>query len=388
MCCCNTYEDVFGWIGVIIINIAFITIISFSATTSSFLWGFIICTIYTVLLFIIARYFDKPPTSSVQEQDQQEGERNDEGETIVAVNPTPTKKIFVAFFYGLGVLSLGASGFLFTLTIFRRDDPCTDIEGNYDDGYYSQCISNYFLKVGITNIFVSALPIIVVSIILWAKKSISTCGSTAYIGVAALGLAIFIIIDPEGNSESGFLKWWFFATSTAWILILSYLLIETDDKRSKAPLSWGVNTGSIAFFIVMFYVVDLPNDAIENWIMINAFSFIPLIFVGLLSDQNFVVFLGAIGFAIDAWRLSSDLNLILQFIVLGFTGIAIIFLGLWLRRNQDRIRRPFVEWIKKHPLLVWKEDEGTTNDDQNFADIETSTPENENGNGTSANEGA
>eukprot|EP01083_Nonionella_stella_P219724 786776_1 len=340
--CCSDSQDVFSWIGAAIVNIAFIMIVSYSAS-QNFIAGFIACAIYSVILFMLARYFEKKPSNSSV------GDEFVEGASIaLATDATPNDaapQTVVGLFYGLGILAIGATGFLFTLSIIGESE-CDD--------YYGECRSTWIRKQAIVNIFVTIIPMILVSLALWVKKSIPPCGFTTYFGIGLFGTALLAVIDPllQNDSSATFYKWWYTLTSVAWILILSYLLVVPENGLSKAPLSWGLNTGALVFFVIMFVMVEIENDTALSWFLINVLSFIPLIFQGIVTEHNFLVFLGGLGFLIDALRAGEHFGIIVQFITLAVAGLGVTAMGLWLKKNQDRIRDPYVNWLKEHPLSL------------------------------------
>merc|ERR1719491_1547693 len=51
-------SDIFSWIGGIIVNISFFAIITLSIG-DSWIYGCITCVIYTIVLFLLARYFER-----------------------------------------------------------------------------------------------------------------------------------------------------------------------------------------------------------------------------------------------------------------------------------------------------------------------------------------
>ena len=168
-----------------------------------------------------------------------------------------------------------------------------------------------------------------------------------YLGLVFFGAALTIAIDPHSSNDifaNTFYKLWILVSSLIWTLTLVYhslRLVLSRDETKKTSLSWGINVGALAYFCIMFVMVEIDNDTIWNWITVNLFSFIPLILLGIISDHNFIVFLGVLGLYIDIVRLTSGLEIILRYICLGISGIGVIALGSWLKSKQDVIRAPF-----------------------------------------------
>mmetsp|Transcript_60584 Transcript_60584/g.71955 ORF Transcript_60584/g.71955 Transcript_60584/m.71955 type:complete len:603 (+) Transcript_60584:241-2049(+) len=114
--CANT-ATAFAWIGAILINIAFATLISWS----TLLYGFVITLLYAIVLFVLARLIERreidispnnniPPTFA-------------ESSSSISV--------LVSLLYGVAVIALGVSGFMLSLKIYNC--PPHSIYDNYYD---------------------------------------------------------------------------------------------------------------------------------------------------------------------------------------------------------------------------------------------------------------
>ena len=240
---------------------------------------------------------------------------------------------------------------------------CGDI--NYDDEDWRTCEDDWARKIAIANIFVSVIPATLVSVGLWVKKSVPPCGFTTFLGISVFGIALNVAVNASSISGS-FLKWWSLVTSVVWVLVLSYLSIVTDNKVSQPPLTWGLITGSSVFYCTMFAAVELWRGEFVRWIIINVLSFIPLVYLGIVTDHNFVVFLGAFGFLIDAWRVSVEIGIVIvQFIWFAFGGLLVVGMGVWLKSKQTSLRDPIVRFLKGHdstPEFNNVENEGENNE--------------------------
>jgi len=306
-------SDIFSWIGGIIVNISFFAIITLSIG-DSWIYGCITCVIYTIVLFLLARYFER--SNNAENKDDASTYSSIKAEIgSTQVNTAPAT--IVGLLYGLGILALGASGWIFGTNLF---------EGQ---------------MMTFANLFLTAIPMIAISVALWVKKSIPTSGFTTYVGIALFGITLT-------SYDSGiFYQWWSLITSTLYILALSYLLLSKNNL-AKEPLAWGLNTGAFVFFCSMFAVVNIfdNENPLWKWMLINVCSFLPLILLGLVTDQKFIVFLGACGLFIDVLRFTEDMDIIFQSLILAIAGLGIAALGMWLKKHQSAIRDPCVAWFE------------------------------------------
>jgi len=342
--CCSESSDVFSWIGAIIVNMSFLVIIS-TSIENSFILGFITCMVYTIVLFMLACYFERFNNAKHDYETLKDGSIHSSTTPVSTAPPT-----IVSLFYGLCVLSLGASGSILAISF-------SDFDVNDD-------YSSHLRKQAVGHIFLTAIPIIILSAALWFKKSIPTSGFTTYLGIAVFGVALSFALEPN---QSSLYQWWCLITSTLYILSLSYLLLSKN-SLAKEPITWGVNTGAFFFFGSMFAVVNIfNNDEFWKWIVLNLASFLPLILLGLVTDQNFIVFLGASGLLLDALRLAWNTGILIQFLTLAFAGLGVAVLGMWLKKHQNTIRAPCMAWIESHSLSPMRNSTDVRHPTENIA---------------------
>ena len=104
----------FAWVGTVLVNIAFISLISWGAAT---LWplGCALCSLYAFALFSLARYVDEHQNSRVgtlpvpQEEEHVENRRTD---------VHPKYPILVSLLYGLAVIAMGVTGSFLSDNLF------------------------------------------------------------------------------------------------------------------------------------------------------------------------------------------------------------------------------------------------------------------------------
>ena len=200
-------------------------------------------------------------------------------------------------------------------------------------------------KQSILALFVSAIPVSVVSILLWIKRNAPSMAITTYIGIGAT--ASFIFTAARGNADymGDFYEWWLSITGALFVLALLDLL-SCKRKIARSPLVWGINFGSLAYFIGMINltgIFDYPGGA-WCWIIFNAFALVPLGLLGLATNQAFLLVLCAVGWLMDSVKLAnwiSDAMAIgegpIQFVVLAISGLLIAGAGWLLSKHQEEV---------------------------------------------------
>jgi membrane protein implicated in regulation of membrane protease activity len=138
--CCSSNEGVFAWIGALLVNIAFISLITWGAAT---LWpvGFVLSALYTAFLLFLARWKETHTTTRGSYRNVEDGNNAEEDDTVerqgdYAVLPSSATKfpILVSLLYGLGVLSLGVTGFFLPVNVFP---PCTGSSSSFNHPKYT-----------------------------------------------------------------------------------------------------------------------------------------------------------------------------------------------------------------------------------------------------------
>jgi hypothetical protein len=211
--------------------------------------------------------------------------------------------------------------------------------------------SNRNRKLGIMALFTTAIPLTLLSIMLWKVKQIPSMGVTAYVGFTTMYFAIYTAIGPDNTRYSELLdapphRWWFAISGLLWLVISSHLCLTESMVRSKEPLRWGLMISGIAFIWGMSLVIMDGNDTLWHWILLNVTVFVPLMFFGTVTDTVFLVFLGAIGFLADSARFAGFVGdnmkgqavVPFQFLIFALSGLGVGAFGYQLREYQDRVK--------------------------------------------------
>ena len=122
--------------------------------------------------------------------------------------------------------------------------------------------------------------------------------------------------------------------------------------------------------IGMTFLLLEQENLFWHWLVLNLLCFFPLIFLGAVTGLVFLLFLGAFGFLMDAWRLAtfledhihSDESFLVVFFTLACSGCAITAAGLFLNRYQDALRaetitrlRSLQSWFGVHDGVSYRE---------------------------------
>ena len=88
------------------------------------------------------------------------------------------------------------------------------------------------------------------------------------------------------------MKWWFAISCSLWTIGLC--LFYLANQVTKETLKWSLNFAALVYFASNFCF---------GWKTIIVVSFAPLLLVGIVSEQIFVVVLGAIRIFVDVWKI-------------------------------------------------------------------------------------
>ena len=203
-----------------------------------------------------------------------------------------------------------------------------------------ECIT----KKSILALFVSALPVSIASILLWTKRRAPSMAITSYIGISAAATFIFMAIRGNTYDIDDFFRWWLSITGAIFVLTLVDLL-SCKRNIAQSPLIWGINFGSLVFFVGMIMLTGIFNfDGVWRWIIFNALALVPLGILGLATNQPFLLVLCAVGWLMDSVKFASWISDALsndeapiQFIILAISGLLIAGAGWLLSKHQEEV---------------------------------------------------
>jgi hypothetical protein len=197
----------------------------------------------------------------------------------------------------------------------------------------------------------------VVSILLWQKKEISSMGLLTYAGVTLVFWSICLSINRELSWDDLVAKWWVTLSGLVYLIALTYRSLMIPAVVS-GPLVWGISAGGFAFVwgMSIVYMSGL-GDYFSAWFLLTLTAFVPVTLFGAATENLFLLLLGASGLFADSIRFSqylSDRNggngsVPIIFFVLAIAGLGIGAMGMLLTMNQDRIRAVFVKvfsWLE------------------------------------------
>jgi hypothetical protein len=201
-------------------------------------------------------------------------------------------------------------------------------------------------RQAIGTLFMVALPVLVVSILLWQKRKIPSMGLLTYAAATFVFWTTCISINPEWTWDDSTARWWLTLSGLVYSIALVYLILMVPAVSSR-PLVWGINAGVFAFVygISVFYMSEI-GDYFWSWLLLTLTAFVPVTLLGAATDNLFLSLLGASGLFADSLRVSlflADRNggtdsAPIIFFVLAVAGLGIGAMGMLLTRNQDRIR--------------------------------------------------
>jgi hypothetical protein len=121
---CTSLNATFAWVGAILVNIGFVALISWGAST---LWpiGFVLSALYTASLFELAKWLQQRELEQqaiiedeIQAEESTRNRQEEEHNRSESTSRTPhTVSLPVNLLYGLAVVSLGATCFLLPINL-------------------------------------------------------------------------------------------------------------------------------------------------------------------------------------------------------------------------------------------------------------------------------
>jgi membrane protein implicated in regulation of membrane protease activity len=206
--------------------------------------------------------------------------------------------------------------------------------------------SHCWVNQSVLAIFVSSIPTLMVSILLWCKRNAPSMALTSYIGLSATACFTYMAIVGNAYDMNDFWGWWLSISGALYMIIMSDLL-HCNRRIARSPLIWGINLAALAFFIGMIFLTGIYElNMAWTWIVFNLFALIPLAIVGIGYNQVFLLVLCAVGWLMTAIEVAeaiaaitaSTANVPIYFIVLAISGLLIAAAGWWLNRNQDELQ--------------------------------------------------
>jgi NADH:ubiquinone oxidoreductase subunit K len=205
---------------------------------------------------------------------------------------------------------------------------------------------------------------------------------TTFIGLyVTVGCLVGIVAPSKLDDINTLFNWSNLCLGAFWTIfttngILSFSLSSQQNKA--APMRWGLNIGSLAYFLGGIAVVGLfdgnnanwpPMTASVRWILFNAAIVAPLCLLGLTTQSSFLLVLTATGVLLDAFRLchvwtrsyqDDTLVALVYFLVLGGTGILTAILGWWLSRQQQALAARLSSYVAPYAWFPARWHESTT----------------------------
>jgi len=193
--------------------------------------------------------------------------------------------------------------------------------------------------------------------VLWRKWAIPTMPLTSYFALTGFLVALVYSIQPQMNSINDVLMWWYSMTGALCFVFLSFKFLFNRVKN-QAAFTWGINFFSIIFFGGMIWLFGVPGRFDGDWwrwVLISILVYVPLAVLGIITQQTFLVLLGACGYFIDTWRLSVCLadavsdkyRIPIQFVVFAIGGVLIAACAWFLSKHQKKLQTSVNGWIDR-----------------------------------------
>lgn len=250
-----------------------------------------------------------------------------------------------------------------TLHSYKADDDM--------DGSPFEPLENCVQNKAIISLFLSAIPVTILSIVLWIKKKYPSLPVTGYVGIS-FSMSLIVYAARDTLLDGVFFKWWFSLTSAAWLFGLFFLYILK--RVQKDTLDWSMNFSGLLYFGSMIALIGAPGQYGDwwRWLLINILTFVPIPIVGVVCEKIILISIGAIGVFIDVWKVADSLANIgafdgfkvpVYFVVFTVSGLILGFIGLRMSKKQ-RVIQDFVFSLAERYLTKWMKRPVTTDKQQ------------------------
>lgn len=243
------------------------------------------------------------------------------------------------------------------LTLYSRRNGQGDGEGG------ETCDENHTNRIlFISLLFVSAIPSLILAFVLGYRYKIPSMPFGGYLSLTWAVMCLVFIIDPGFEDIFNFFRWWFVFTSAPWLILLT--LAHLTNRMTQAGLTWGINFAGLVYMVGIVILVEVFwEDDFWRWVVFTVLGVFPLIFMSIVTGRILLMVLGSIGLMIDVWRFTayitdtagadSNAKAPIQFIVLGFSGLALGFAGYILSKYQSRLQGMVTNWSETN-LARWR----------------------------------
>jgi len=258
------------------------------------------------------------------------------------------------------------------------DDEASDYECTYERTSRIRFLSWLFL---------SALPAFVAALAISYFHQVATMPIGVFLSGTWMVVCAIYAVNPSFESEALyiFLQWWAAFTAGPWLVVL--ILAHLTNRISVSRLRWSSNFATVVYTVGVYnlflYTGQEISPEVWQWIGITVFT-VPILFlVSVITRQIFPMVVVAIVLMTDIWRLTqyiaslanSNNTVPIHAAVLGFSGIALGFLGYFVSKQQTRMESAVSNWMKSK-LKRWvtnaeKDSNEGTNDTPEVADALT-----------------
>ena len=117
-------------------------------------------------------------------------------------------------------------------------------------------------------------------------------------------------------------------------------------------LTWGLNTGVLAFFAAMHACTEVPvTSGWLGWVVYNLLAVAPLLLLALIctdlpSAAGLPLLFASAGVLMDTWKLADELTklvadaslrMFIRFLILGTIGVGVVGAGIVYNRHKAQV---------------------------------------------------
>lgn len=199
----------------------------------------------------------------------------------------------------------------------------------------------------VSSIIFSTVPVIALSLYIWAKYAVPTMPITAYFGVTFLFYTIKDLLSLPISSES-----WYSISCGLWFYCL-FLFYLTNRVRQETLL-WSLNFSGPLFGVINLYSLSTRASWIP-WMCINVIGILPMIYIGIVTQFRILVIFGCLGILLDIFKVtflisgmfSKISSVALDASIFILFGLFFFFIGGVINNHGKHIQDSAKDWAKR-----------------------------------------
>ena len=200
-------------------------------------------------------------------------------------------------------------------------------------------------------LFLAVVPSVLAVALIAIKRRAASMAFGAYAGAFALVINVFAIFEPAGRGAFELIKYYHAIGGACWLGALVGLKLS-GRVAQPGVLTWGLNTGVLAFFAAMHACTEVPiTSSVLGWLLYNLLVVIPLLLLAVIctdlpSAAGLPLLFASAGVLMDTWKVADELTklvtdaslrMFIRFLTLGTIGVGVVGAGVVYNRHKAQV---------------------------------------------------